>query len=358
MPWKGKTVAQTRREFVERVLNHEKTKAALCREYGISRPTGDKWLKRWREGSAGLDDRSHQAFHVHNRLAPETEALIIEYRRRFPSLGARKISFLLKKAGDVAVPSVSTVNSVLRRNGLITPEASLAATPHVRFVKDAPNDMWQADFKGWFRIGGDVQCHVLNILDDHSRFCIRSAPLPGETLELTLPVFLDAFDEYGLPMSILCDNGNPWGTSAQYGFSRFEVAMMELGVLVLHGRVHHPQTQGKMERFNRTETEECFDLPHHDFRNYGFEETKYAIDAFLNFYNYDRPHESLAMDAPRDHYRPSPRKFDRFRPFVPEWDYPAGYSTRTVKHKGFFLYRGREMIVYTSFCKLFLGERR
>ena len=345
MPWKGKTVAQTRREFVERVLNHEKTKAALCREYGISRPTGDKWLKRWREGEAELDDRSHQAFHVRNRLDPGVEGVIVEYRRKFPSIGARKIHFLLKKAGDIAVPSVSTVNSVLKRNGLIAPEASLAATPHVRFAKDEPNDMWQADFKGWFRIGGDVQCHVLNILDDHSRFCIRSVPLPGETLELTLPVFLDAFEEYGLPISILCDNGNPWGTPTRQGFSRFEVAMMELGVLVLHGRVHHPQTQGKMERFNRTETEECFSIPHYDFSQYSFDQVKYHIDGFLSFYNYDRPHESLAMDAPRDHYRPSPRKFDRFRPFVPEWDYPAGYSTRTVKHKGFFLYRGREIFV-------------
>ena len=345
MPWKGKTVTQTRKEFVERVLNHEKTKAALCREYGISRPTGDKWLKRWQEGEAELDDRSHQAFHVRNRLDPSVEGVIVEYRRKFPSIGARKIHFLLEKAGDVAVPSVSTVNSVLKRNGLITPDASLAATPHVRFAKDAPNDMWQADFKGWFRIGGDVQCHVLNILDDHSRFCIRSVPLPGETLELTLPVFLDAFDEYGLPVSILCDNGNPWGTPTQYGFSRFEVAMMELGVLVLHGRVHHPQTQGKMERFNRTETEECFSIPHHDFSQYSFDQVRHHIDGFLSFYNYDRPHESLAMDSPRDHYRPSPRKFDRFRPFVPEWDYPADYSTRTVKHKGFFLHRGREIFI-------------
>ena len=345
MPWKGKTVAQTRREFVERVLNHEKTKAALCREYGISRPTGDKWLRRWRDGAAELDDRSHLAFHVHNRLARESEALIVEYRTRFPALGARKIHFLLKRAGDVAVPSVSTVNSVLRRNGLIAPEASLAARPHVRFVRDAPNDMWQADFKGWFRIGGGAKCHVLNILDDHSRFCIRSTPLPGETLELTLPVFLDAFEEYGLPVSILCDNGNPWGTPTRCGLSRFEVAMMELGVLVLHGRVRHPQTQGKMERFNRTEAEECLDLPRHSFRSYGLEETKRAIDAFLNFYNYDRPHESLAMDAPRDHYRPSARKFDRLRPFAPEWDYPSGYITRAVKHKGFFLYRGREIFV-------------
>ena len=120
MPWKGKTVAQTRNEFVERALNHEKPKAALCREYGISGPTGDEWLKRWREGAAELDGRSHQAFHVHNRLSPETEALIIGYRRRFPGLGARKIHFLLKKAGDVAVPSVRFVTaSMARGNELV-----------------------------------------------------------------------------------------------------------------------------------------------------------------------------------------------------------------------------------------------
>ena len=96
MPWKGKTVAQTRREFVERVLNHEKTKAALCREYGISRPTGDKWLKRWKDGEEELYDRSHQAFHVRNRLDPSVEGVIVEYRRKFPGIGARKIHFLLK----------------------------------------------------------------------------------------------------------------------------------------------------------------------------------------------------------------------------------------------------------------------
>ena len=58
MPWKGKTVAQTRREFVERVLNHEKTKAALCREYGICRHTGEKWLKRWKDGQLFIEGAS------------------------------------------------------------------------------------------------------------------------------------------------------------------------------------------------------------------------------------------------------------------------------------------------------------
>lgn len=349
MPWKGKTVAQTRKEFVERVLNHEASKAALCREYGISRPTGDKWLKRWQAGADELGDRSHLAFHMPNRISPEVEGLVVSYRRNFPAIGARKIHHLLGKAGDVAVPSVSTINNILKRNGLISPAASLAATPHVRFAKENPNDMWQADFKGWFRIRDGVQCHVLNIIDDHSRFCIRSEPLPGETLELTLPVFLDAFAEYGLPVSVLCDNGNPWGVATPLGFSKFEVAMMELGVLVIHGRVRHPQTQGKMERFNRTEAEECFNLPHYDFSQFGFDKVKYLITGFLNFYNYDRPHESLAMDAPRDHYRPSSRKYNPVKPFDADWDYPAGYITRTVKHKGFFLYKGREIFLSEAF---------
>ena len=60
---------------------------------------------------------------------------------------------------------------------------------------------------------------------------------------------------------------------------------MELGVLVIHGRVHHPQTQGKMERFNRTETEECFDLPHYNFRNYGFDETIYSPPTIISIYS-------------------------------------------------------------------------
>lgn len=348
MPWKGKTVMQTRQEFIERVLKGEKKKAALCREYGISRPTGDKWLKRWSEGVLNLEDRSHQAFHLKNKIDPSVEQAIVDYRRKFPKLGAKKLHAIFLKGGDFAVPCVKTINNVLKRNGLVTPEASEAATPYVRFVKDAPNDMWQADFKGWFTIRDGVECHTLNILDDHSRFCVRSVPLPGETLDLALPVFLDAFEEYGLPFSLLCDNGNPWGSGVAGGFTKFEVYMMELGVLVIHGRKLHPQTQGKMERFNRTETEECFGLPQYDFSQYGFDEVEYLIKGFLNFYNYDRPHESLAMDAPAEHFRRSDRKYVRNAP-VAEWEYPDGYATRAVNKNGYFSFRGRDLFFSEAF---------
>lgn len=50
MAWEERTVKEMREEFVRRVLAREKSKAALCREYGISRPTGDKWLQRFQEG--------------------------------------------------------------------------------------------------------------------------------------------------------------------------------------------------------------------------------------------------------------------------------------------------------------------
>ena len=124
--------------------------------------------------------------------------------------------------------------------------------------------------------------------------------------------------------------------------------MMELGVLVIHGRKLHPQTQGKMERFNRTETEECFGLPQYDFSQYGFDEVKYLIKGFLNFYNYDRPHESLAMDAPAEHFRRSDRKYVRNAP-VAEWEYPDGYATRAVNKNGYFSFRGRDLFFSEAF---------
>ena len=57
MPWKEKGLETMRKDFVERVLAHEKSKSALCREYGISRPTGDKWIARYLAGEK-LEDLS------------------------------------------------------------------------------------------------------------------------------------------------------------------------------------------------------------------------------------------------------------------------------------------------------------
>ena len=104
--------------------------------------------------------------------------------------------------------------------------------------------MWQTDFKGNFALANGVRCHPLNILDDRSRFCLCVEALENETFSAVKPVFKRVFSEYGLPFSLLCDNGNPWGTAQSMGYTAFEVWLMELGILTLHGRPRHPQTKG------------------------------------------------------------------------------------------------------------------
>ena len=160
VPWEEKTVEMNREEFVRRALANEKSKSALCREHGISRPTGDKWIKRYEMGE-GTKNRSKAPFHTANRISEEMEELIVGARRKEPGIGATKIHRILSNAGHERLPSISTVNAVFKRNNLITQEASMAATPNKRFEKEAPNIMWQVDFKGCYEMRDGQRCHSL-----------------------------------------------------------------------------------------------------------------------------------------------------------------------------------------------------
>lgn len=208
MAWNERTVEQMREEFVRRVLACEKFKAALCREYGISRPTGDKWLARYQEGLP-MTDRSRAPLARPNHTSPAMEDAIVQYRKTYPALGATKIRRIMEDEGWQDIPSAKTFNNIFHRHGLIEKQASLAATPYQRFEKSEPNEMWQADFKGHFPMGNGLRCHPLNILDDHSRYNLCIGALKGETFQDVKPVLDRLFREFGLPFSFLCDNGNP-----------------------------------------------------------------------------------------------------------------------------------------------------
>lgn len=149
MPFEKRKKETMREEFVKRVLSKEKSKSQLCREYGISRPCGDKWIKRYLEGS-GLADKGKQPLHSPNKTPPEIESQIVAYRKAYPAIGAVKIHKMLQNEGFVNIPCPSTINAIFKRNGLITYEDSLRSTPNTRFEKLYPNEMWQADFKGDF----------------------------------------------------------------------------------------------------------------------------------------------------------------------------------------------------------------
>ena len=349
MAWYERTVEEMREEFARRVLAQERSKAALCREYGISRPTGDKWLERFQAGDS-MSDRSRAPKTTPGRTAPEMEDQIVALRRKYPAIGAAKLRKMLANEGHTNLPCVRTVNNILHRHGLIEREASLAATPHQRFEKSVPNEMWQADFKGHFAMKNGYRCHPLNILDDHSRFNLCVEALSGETFEDVKPVLVRLFREYGIPFSFLCDNGNPWGTSQSLGYTRFEVWLMELGILTLHGRIRHPQTQGKEERFNGSFTKEC--LKQHEILD--LVHAQQVFDEYRAFYNEVRPHFSLNLDVPQKHYQTSSRAMPEQ---IEEWEYGPEYKLCKVKETGYFNYKGQGYFLSEAFAGKHIAVR-
>ena len=338
-----------RTEFVKRVLSEEKSFSALCREYGISRPTGYKWLERYRQGQELCDQsRSPKAPH---RVSSDTEQLIVNYRKEHPAIGALKIHRILKNQGHTDLPCVKTVNNILKRNGMISKEDSLASSPFQRFEKDSPNEMWQADFKGHFAMANGQRCHPLNILDDHSRFNLCCEAMSTETFEEIKPVMVHVFEEYGLPQVFLCDNGNPWGTPQSAGFTSFEVWLMELGILTIHGRPLHPQTQGKEESFNRSMTKEL--LNHTSILDKVDAQKKF--DLYRSFYNTERPHRALNLDTPSQHYHRSCREFTGS---ISPWEYPQNCELRTIKSTGYLTLKGQGYFLSEAFAGKEIAVRK
>ena len=144
-------------------------------------------------------------------------------------------------------------------------------------------------------------CYPLTILDDHSRFSLQIAPRLS-TENVVIPTFEQVFRTYGLPDAILSDNGAQFA-GFKHGYTRFEKWLMDLDILPVHGRVRHPQTQGKIERFHRTMKNEL--LKHTTFAD--IEDAHRQFDCWRNKYNHLRPHEALGMKCPGDVYLPSLR---------------------------------------------------
>lgn len=349
MPWKEKTVEESREDFILEAQKKEESFSALCRRYGISRKTGYKWLNRYNTGES-LKDQSKAPFNTPNKTDNDTESLILDLRKRHSAWGPRKLKRRLEEQGHTNLPAVSTICRILTRNHCVSKEESLAHTPYQRFEKKQPNEMWQTDFKGDFALQNGQRCYPLTVLDDHSRFSLCIDAKENQQGNGVFASFDRLFRTYGLPQSILCDNGNPWGTSQSTGYTRFEVWLMELGILPIHGRPLHPQTQGKEERFHRTMKDELL-------RRTPIEDMTAAQDSFDKFrscYNNERPHASLNYDVPAKHYHTS----DRLMPDrIMEWEYPNEYEIRKIKTSGYLTYRNHGYFLSEAFGEKTIGIR-
>ena len=248
----------------------------------------------------------------------------------------------LQALGAEALPARSTIGAILSRAGRIDPQASVNATAFTRFERGTPNEMWQMDFKGHFALGDASRCHALTVLDDHSRYLVGLKACAGERTETVQGHLEDIFRVYGLPESILCDNGSPWSGAGGDYHTQLSVWLMLLGVRVCHGRPFHPQTQGKDERFHRTLKADL--LARRDFASLA--DAQPHSDAFRSLYNHQRPHQALGDAVPASRYRVSPRPW---RPADPGFDYAPGAITRTVKAKGEITFQNRFFYLGAAF---------
>jgi transposase InsO family protein len=336
-------------KFIAAFLRCDDSFSDLCRDFGISRKTGYKWLRRYElEGPRALEDRSRAPHHHPQATGEHLVERIVSLRRRHPRWGPRKLRvILLRRHPRIVLPAASTIGDILQRHGLVRRRRRIRrSSPYGERLRqyDAPNAVWCADFKGCFPVGGE-RCHPLTISDGFSRYLLRCRALRRPLYRYARRVFESAFREYGLPQAIRTDNGSPFSTLTPGGLSRLAVWWMRLGIRperIMPGR---PDQNGRHERMHSTLKAETARPPRSSFTA-----QQRAFDRFQVEYNELRPHEALSQQVPAHFYRSSLRRYPEY---LPQMEYPAHFETRPAYPNGVISFGSTQW--YVSICVA--GER-
>jgi transposase InsO family protein len=322
MPWKTMEAEEQKVQFVVAASRREKSLTALCEEFGISRPTGYLWWRRYGEaGLAGIAERSRRPKQSPGRTAAEMEQRVVELRRRYPDWGARKLQVLL--AREQRNLTRSTIHRILLRQDLVH-DRERHRPALGRFQRGTPNELWQMDFKspkGWNAAVGP-----LSVLDDCSRYLLVLQAVWTNHGELVREQLVSAFTACGVPQAMLMDHGIPWWSEqAPSGATRLTVWLMKQGIRLHWSGYRHPQTQGKVERFHGA-LERALRL-----RPVPRQQPQAWLDEFRWEHNHVRPHEALGMQTPASVWQRSERRYD---PHPARWEYPAGAHVLKVCSSG------------------------
>lgn len=350
MPWREVSVSDQRIEFVALARLQDANVTELCERFAISRTTGYKWLQRRQAGDGLLLDRSRRPAHSPARTAAQAEAQVIAVRDEHPAWGARKIAAWLQRHRAIALAH-STVHAILRRHGRIAGQPDDAPGHTTRFEQDAPNRLWQMDFKGRVRLEAERWCHPLTILDDHSRFAVCLSACADQQSATVQERLERSFRHHGLPEALYVDNGSPWGGSGWGEWTRLGVYLLKLGIRVIHSRPYQPQGRGKSERFHRSLLDEVLAFrPPRDLAT-----AQRRFDEWRQLYNHERPHEALGMAVPASRYRCSTRSLPNVLP-QPSYD-EREIVRRVGSTKAYVSFRGRLWKVPQAFAGELLALR-
>ena len=320
-----------RLRFVGDYESGQWTMSELCERFGISRPTGYKWIGRSRAPDGCLAELSRAPHHCPHRTAARIEDLIVAARREY-GWGAKKLRQILStRHRDRTWPARSTINDILERHGLLRKNRRRRKWRHpgaAPLQTHRPNQVWPADFKGHFKTGDGRYCYPLTVTDHFSRSLLACRGLPTVRTVDTKPVFRRLFRDVGLPEAIRTDNGAPFASTGIHGLCELNVWWMQLGIV--HQRIApaSPQENGTHERMHRELKRETARPAARSLRA-----QQRRFDRFQRRYNAERPHEGIGDRVPASLWTPSSRSYpDRISP--PH--YPGHMEVRRVSHCGTF----------------------
>jgi transposase InsO family protein len=355
MPFIEQSTMDQRLEFSILAARPGANLSDLCKRFNITRRTGYKWLDRYEhQGLNGLKDKSKRPDHFPKQTRDDIEQYIVGLRVKDPEWGSKKLRKIIcnqKEKGDYPysiIPSKTTITKILKRNDLIHPNRSKLSKSFERFEYDYPNELWQMDYKGYFKLLNNRICHPLTITDDHSRYNICLAACEDQKEKTVKNALIKVFRRYGLPYKILTDNGNPWGSTGAEAmditriYTSLEKWLIQLNIKLIHGRPYHPQTQGKEERFHRTLKQELINYEQfHDHKH-----CQSRFDQWRDKYNCIRPHEAIDLKTPVDLYTPSNRTYpEKITPY----QYDQSDIIRKVCDKGHFSFKNKEFRIGKAF---------
>jgi putative transposase len=235
------------------------------------------------------------------RTPLEVEAAIVQLRRQLGrENGAENIGYRLTEIAAAdgwtqrgwRVPSRATIHKVLRRHRLVTAEPKKRPkSSYRRFSYARPRDCYQID-STVVQLAGGGKAVVFEVLDDASRVLTCSLAAEAETATAAVAAMKQAFDRFGTPGVVLCDNGVAFTSRfSKGGTSQFTRLITHSGARLIHASPYHPQTCGKVERAHRTFKAWLAEQP--PFAT--MSELQTLCDRYQDYYNGQRRHSAVNM---------------------------------------------------------------
>jgi len=314
-----------------------------CREVGRAHGVSKSWVAalvaRYREGGyEALTPRSKAAKRVANRSSGEVEDRIVRLRKELTDQGfdggAQTIHYHLGQS-DPSPPSVSTIWRILKRRGFVAPQPhKRPKSSYIRFEAKLPNETWQSDVT-FTELKDGTKVEILNFIDDFSRVCVASKVLAVTTSPDVVAALYEAGAVWGLPASLLTDNGAVYTATYRHGYSAVESELFHLGITCKHSRPYHPQTCGKVERFHQTLKRFLAKQPPAET----IQEMQIQVDRFIAYYNEVRPHRAKDRKTPKSAFdsrakaHPIERKETFSRELRVRHDKVDGHGKVTIRYK-------------------------